>query len=498
MSLDPDQPISAEELRRTTANGGAATILSQGLRFVIRVASQIAIARLLLPSDYGLLAMVAPVVDLVMLFGNLGLAQALVQQETITQRQVNSLFWIGMAALGVVAIITACLSPAIAWFYHEPRLLEITLVLALLIPLSGLSSVHNSLLSRNMQFVRLATLDVLAPLMGLLIGFICAWLGWGYWSLIAMSTAETITSTVLVWIYSKWRPNAPHIDKDVWSMVKVGGHVTGYGLANYAMVSADKVLLGATQGETALGIYSKGYGIIAQPISQLTLPFGRVALPLLMRLRSDPEMYRRTFRRMIQMMLLVGLPGLVATMVLSEPLVRLLLGMQWEESVGVVSWLCLGGMASSLHSSTYWLFLSQQRSAEQLRYTISTSIISVIGFAIGLPWGVLGVSISASMTFFFLCVPIIMWGATRVGPVSGADILKATIPLYAINVVAGLVVHFLAKNMGHIDSLIPIGILFIVAYLVFGSILLITPYGRNILKESLRIANQFNPRRRQA
>lgn len=494
MSLDPDQPISAEELRRTTANGGMATIVSQMIRFVIRILTQIAIARVLLPSDYGLLAMVAPVVDLVMLFGSLGLGQAILQQKDITQKQVSSLFWLGMAAITGVAVLTACLAPVIVWFYHEPRLLDITLVLALLMPLSGLSSVHSSLLSRNLKFVQLASLDVLGPAMGLIVGMVTALLGWGYWALVAMSTAETLTSTVLVWSFSKWRPSAPQIDKSAWAMVKVGGHVTGYSLSNYALVSADKVLLGATHGETALGLYSKGYGIIAQPISQLTLPFGRVALPLLMRLRDDPETYRRTFRRMIQMMLVASIPGLGATMALAEPLVRMLLGKQWEGSAAVVSWLCLGGLGSSLYSSTYWLFLSQQRSGEQLRYTIAATVISVTGFAIGLPWGVLGVSASASITFFFLCMPIVMAGATREGPISGIDIFKATVPLYALGLVSSVATYLVYRQIGTIHNLIYVGLLFVFNYAVFMGLLVTTAGGRNIVAESIRVYKQLKRR----
>ncbi|HIK46689.1 MAG TPA: oligosaccharide flippase family protein, partial [Leptolyngbyaceae cyanobacterium M65_K2018_010] len=117
-------------LRTRTVRSGAITISAQGLKFAITMASTIVLARLLTPGDYGLVGMVTVVLGFVQLFKDLGLAEATIQQEEITHQQVSTLFWINVAFSLLIALLVALLAPGIAWFYHEPRLIGITLLLA--------------------------------------------------------------------------------------------------------------------------------------------------------------------------------------------------------------------------------------------------------------------------------------------------------------------------------------------------------------------------------
>ena len=475
--------MTDDHLRRTSARGGLILAISQGAQFLIRLTSQIVVARLLVPADYGLVAMVTPIIALVALFGNLGLTQAIIQQRDISHEELNTLFWIGVAANILAALVTAALTPLAAWFYREPRVILIALMLALLLPISAMSSVHSAILNREMRFSRMAIVDLLTAGLALIVGVVSALNHLSYWSLVLMTATEAVMKVLLVWLLTQWRPSRPRIARGATAAVLVGAHVTGYNLAGYLTTSADNLLLGAFRGESELGLYDRGYKIVTQPMTQLAAPFSRLALPLLMRLRNDEPRYRNVFRRMNQMMLLLALPAILATMIFARPLVILLLGDQWAKAAPVIAWLSLGATGSTLYSSTYWIFLSQGRSRDQLTFVFLTSAISIAGFVTGLKWGATGVAAGASLSFLLLSVPLTFWGATRIGPVSTRDAVAPLVPLF----VSAIVTSFILTNINRLflpnDSLALFFFVYFLSYIVFSMSLCLSRAGRQILRE---------------
>src|SRR5215469_14037543 len=230
-----DSDIGA--LKRHSVQGSAMTFAAQGLKFLVKIATQILIARLLVPADYGLVAMVAPILALSYLMGDLGLGQAVIIQRDITSAEISSLFWFGLLLNCSLAAGLMAISPGIAWLYHEPRTMPITLISASLLPVSGLAAQHMALLNRHMRFTALAVLDVAPPALGLAAGLAAARSGWGYWSLIAAAVAETLAMVVLAWSLSDWRPQRPTRALRVGRLIRVGSHITGYNLAGYATTS---------------------------------------------------------------------------------------------------------------------------------------------------------------------------------------------------------------------------------------------------------------------
>jgi PST family polysaccharide transporter len=490
MSSDLNAVIDPEFLKQRSVMGGAATLVAQGLRFLIRLTAQIAIARLLVPADYGLVAMVAPFIGLVQLVADLGLGQAVVQHANIQQQEISALFWLGLAVNIAMAVLVALLSPLLAWLYDEPRLILISVVLAGLIPVAGLTTQPAALLSRNLRFHALAMLDVAPPAVGLVAGLTAACLGLGYWSLIISAASESIFGTGLIWCLSSWRPSFGAIGKSAWPLVRKGGHLTAFNLAQYLTTTFDNILIAITQGAVALGLYDKAYKMVTQPVGQLLTPANRVAIPLLVRLLPEPDRYKRAYVSMLQVLLLFGVPGILFVLMMSKELVLTLLGPRWNGIAPIVSWFCLGSFASPLYSSTSWLFISQGLSGQQLRYGVITSIVSVVGFAAGLPWGPAGVAAGAGLSFFFLATPLTCWGATRTGPVKSEDLFFAILPLLVA--LAGtaatltVLISFVAvQGIGLVLA-------FIATYGSFFSVLLCLPGGRDFLRKVWELRTMFN------
>ncbi len=492
MTADDDltQAIDGGQLKRRAVRGAAATMASQGLKFIIRLASQIAIARLLMPADYGLIAMVAPLMALLQLVAELGLGQAVVQKAEVRQKDISALFWFSLLVNVGLAAVLALASPLIAAMYGEPRLTNIVLVFAALLPISGALMVPSAMMMRNMRFYAMAAVDVGGPLAGLVSGYWTALSGYGYWSLVIALAVESICSAILYWTFSGWRPSWPSYSREVWSFTRVGGHVIGYNLANYVTSSADAILLGMVGGKVELGLYDRAYRLVTQPLMQLMNPFSRVAIPLLNRLRDDPARYRAAYRTMLEVMLLAGLPAILFLMIYSRPLLLIVLGPNWIEVAPVVSWICCGAIASPIYASTFWLFVSQDRTGEQLKYAWTMSAVSLASFAAGLPWGAAGVAASAGLAFLLVSTPIVCAAATRVGPVSALDLVKGLAPIAAAAGLAGAALAGLIRSYPT-PGIISLGAVLAVAYSVFLLGLLVIPAGRRILLDAWNLRTQL-------
>jgi polysaccharide transporter, PST family len=479
--------IEAAALKRRTVHGGVATFIAQGCRILLRLASQIFIARLLVPADYGLVAMVYPILALLQLVGELGLGQVAVVHRDISSAEVSTLFWLGLLTNTALAMLLALASPLIAELYHEPRLVAVTLILAALLPVASLTTQHIALLNRDMRFGALAVLDFVPPALGLATGITAARFGWGYWSLIGVAIAETFGTLVVTWSFSRWWPSLPSYSARIWSLVRFGTHITVYNLANYVTVSVDHILLGATQGAIALGLYDRGYKLVVQPLLQLTAPISRVAVPLLSRLGPTDVRYRRAYLDMVSAMLLIGTPGILVGMVTAKTLVVFLLGRQWEAVAPIFAWFCFGGLASPIYSSTFWLFVTQGRTSQQTYYVTVTSVISVLCFIAGLPWGAVGVSAGAALSFVFLTTPLVCWGATRTDAVKLSDLAGALLPFVIAALATAGVLEVAASHLPPIGAALRIGLCLPLAYATFLTALLCLPGGNPVVRKAWQI-----------
>src|SRR5262249_2176449 len=160
---------------------------AQGASFVLRVGSLMLLARLLDPKDFGLVAMVTVLTGVFNLFRDAGLSTVTVQRPSITNDQLSTLFWMNMLVGVIMAVLTVAAAPALVAFYHEPRLIRVTLALASGFVLNAAGVQHSALLQRHMRFFALATIETVALLVSIIVGVGMASRGYGYWALVWMT-----------------------------------------------------------------------------------------------------------------------------------------------------------------------------------------------------------------------------------------------------------------------------------------------------------------------
>src|SRR2546423_1295398 len=246
-----------DNLKGRTISSGLITIAAQGIKFALNLASIMVLARLLTPRDFGLYAMVTTIMGYVVTFKDAGLSTATVQREGITHAQVSNLFWINVALSGALSLLLAAGSPLVAWFYREPRLVPITLILSSTFFLSGLTIQHTALLNRQMRFTALAFIQIASMLTGVIIGIGMAWLGYRYWALV-FSNVVTIAVTVpLTWCAIPWRPQLPSRGTGTKSLVRFGTSMAGGGYIYALAKGTDSMLVGGFYGADSIWLYSR-------------------------------------------------------------------------------------------------------------------------------------------------------------------------------------------------------------------------------------------------
>ena len=215
------------DLKGRSLRGGALTLVAQGAKFALQTASTIVLARLLTPADFGIVAMVTAVIGIANWFADVGLSEATIQQEEITQNQVSTLFWINVTVGAVLTVVIAALGPLLARFYREPRLTGITLLMSVSFLINGLRVQHDALLKRQMRYKSLALRDVVSYAIAVTLAITLAWAGGGYWAIVALPMAVNFFQMVLSWFMIRWRPGLPRRDAEIGSMLAFGGNQIG-------------------------------------------------------------------------------------------------------------------------------------------------------------------------------------------------------------------------------------------------------------------------------
>jgi len=223
-------------------------------------------AHLISPSAFGLVAMIAPVLRFVQLFNTMGLLEAVIQRQSITHRELSSLFWVNLTGSVLLALVFAALAPLAAWLYGEPRLPEVMLTMCIILVVGGLSAQPMALLNRKMRFLPLTLIDIISTLSAAVVGIGMATLGFGYWALVGMQLANSITLCILAWFFARWRPSWPHWEPGIVPLLGFGGHITAFGVLGFFSESFDRVLLGVATGSLALGLYDRSATLVLMPL----------------------------------------------------------------------------------------------------------------------------------------------------------------------------------------------------------------------------------------
>jgi PST family polysaccharide transporter len=479
------------DLKGKTIRGGLITIIGQITKQLLTIGSTAILARIITPEDYGVIAMVTVVIGFVALFKDLGLSMATIQREMIDHEQISTLFWIN-ATLGLATfLLLCCLSQIIALFYGEERLTWVTVGLSVGFLFSGLSVQHRAILKRQMKFASLLTVDITSFLIGAVAGIVAAIGGLNYWALVIMHSLISFCELICTFALCPWIPQAKINIKKVKQMLGFGLNLTGFSIVNYFSRNADNLLIGKIFGPQTLGIYSKAYSLLLLPLRQINNPIASVAIPALSRLTGTPELYKRYYLGILEKITIITMPGIAIMIVTSDWLIILLLGPQWIEASRIFAVLGLVGLVQPIANTTSWLFISQDRTKEQFKWGIISSILTIISFLAGLPWGAFGIAASYSVSGLIIRTPLLLWLIGRKGLVKTHDFIKILALPSGLTFVVFIILILLRWVTKIQEPIYGILIFTSVGLIITTLILIISPRGKLCIKDFKNIADNL-------
>jgi PST family polysaccharide transporter len=388
------------------------------------------------------------------------------------------------------------ITPAVAGFYNDHRVAGVLAALSVLIIVNSLSYQQIALMHRRMEPVPILLIDIAPVLANVLASITTARLGFGYWSLVFGQLVHTFTAGVLAWTLSPFRPAWPRALAKTLPLMKFGAHLTGLSLASFAAASLNPLVVGRLFGAWEVGLFDRGFKLVSMSFIQFLTPLSRIAETSLARLYGDSNEYRQAYLQFSEALILFLVPGLVCLVFMSDYAVLVLYGREWTATSPIVSWFAAASLLAPVGAAATWLFVSQGRTRQMLQFGLVGQGLSVLSLVLGLPWGVVGVAVSAAI-FSLPIHGMTVWGATRDGPVSLAHFAKMLLPIAVSVMVAAALVYgaSLQVHRFSIHPLIALTIGLLTAYLGTGLALCATPPGRRIIKNARRAAEMLRESR---
>lgn len=350
--------LRMDDVARRSTSGALWAMAAAALKVVVQLGSVAVIARLVPPAEFGLVAMVLPLVMIGVSLSNFGLAMAIIQRPQVTHRLANTLFWANIAlALTICGVLLAS-SPLVAQFYEEPKVGPVLAVLSLSILFSAALVPYYAIIRRQMRFRAAETVTVLAEFLAAAIAVTAAWAGASYWAVVTQQILFPALSVLGLIMATRWRPSPPPLERAMWGeargAITFGGFVALSGLLTQAMQSLGTVIAGRMFSEAAAGAYFRGWTLANYPAARFGIALGGALVPGLSRASTDDAAFRRLYMDTLRRVAFLLAPLGVLIVSGADLIVALLLGPMWTEAGPILGWLGLLALGAPLTLTLGW------------------------------------------------------------------------------------------------------------------------------------------------
>jgi len=459
-----------ESLKKKTVKGVAWTSLDQvatlGFAFVIGVI----LARLLSPSDYGLLAMIAVFNAIAMAFVNSGFGNALIRKPDLTEDDNSTAFYFNVVAGVVMTGFIWLIAPWVAIFYDKPILTQLLRVEGLLLIVSSLTIVQNTQLSRALNFKAKMIINITSQIIAGAVAIFAAYHEFGVWSLVIQHVASSIIRLILLWIISPWRPRGRWNKSSFRYLWGFGSKMLASGLLDTVYVHIYPIIIGKVYSAADLGQYTRANGYAALPSQGLTGVMQQVTFPVLSQIQEDDDRLASSYRRILRFSVFVIFPVMVGMAALARPLVICLVTDKWAQCVPYLQVMCFASMWYPVHAINLNLLQVKGRSDLFLRLEIIKKAIVTIAIFVSVPFGIMGICIGSICTSI-ICLAINTYYTGKLIHVGFFRQMKDMTPTLLASLAMGAIIYFAVMPINNDIIKLAIGIpLGIIVYLAIAKV----------------------------
>lgn len=361
----------------------------------------IILARLLSPSDYGTVGMIAVFFAISGIFIDGGFGAALIQKKNVSDEDMSTMFFFNVGMATFFYIILFITSPWIAEMLNTPVLKDIIKVSGLSMVVGSIGSVQYNMLTRKIDFKTPAFIYVGSNVFSGIVGIILAYEGYGPWALVFQGFSRTVISVIWVWIYSKWRPKLVFSKKSFKEMASFGSNLTINAILDKIYNEGTGFLIGKFYKPEQLGYYTKGQGNATLPSTFLSNVVSGVLLPVMSKIQDDEHALLHAYSKFMKVMSMVILFGIMLMIALAKPLTIFLYSTKWLPAVVFMQIFCLRYMLYHIHRVNWDLLVVKKRTDLCLKKELVNKIWNFGFLAIAIPFGVQAIAWSSVLASVF-------------------------------------------------------------------------------------------------
>ncbi len=376
-------------------------VSTQGISFIV----SIILARLLLPEEFGLIALLSVFMALGNVLINSGMSQSLIRTTNPTQEDYSTVFFFNMLISVFIYVLMFLLSPLIAKFYNEPILIDIIRIYCLIFIINSLSVIQYTKLTKELNFRKQMIISIPSLILGSSVGIFMAFHGYGVWSLVWSGLIKSAALSMQLWLFTKWKPAF------VFSKEKIKYHFNfGYKLSIAAIIDSlfsdiYTIIIGKMYNPIYVGFYNRANTLKQYPTKNFTTVLNQVTFPLFSKIQDDNDQLKNAYKKIMQMAAFLIAPTLLIMAALAEPLFRFLLTEKWLPAVPYFQILCMGSLFNPISVYNLNIITVKGRSDLHLKLSIVKKIVLLIFIFGSIKWGIYGLllaQIPLSVAGFFL------------------------------------------------------------------------------------------------
>lgn len=367
-------------------------ILAQGVSFIL----SIILARLLLPSEYGIIAMVMVFINIANVFTSTGFGEALVQKKDADELDFSTVFFCTLSLSIIIYIILFVGAPYIAEFYHTREIIWVLRILSIKIVLSSIATVQHAYVQKRMIFKKFFFSTLGGTVVSGVLGIILAYSGFGVWALVFQYLTNTIIDILVLLKTVPWHPRLMFSVERAKRLMDFGWKLVFSNLINAVYNELRSLIIGRSYSSADLAYYNKGNQIPALAITNIDTAIGNVVFPA-MSAAEDRERLKTIGRRAMKTTSYIIFPIMIGLIVVSRPLILLLLTDKWNNSIIYMQILCLYWMSQPIQTTNWQIIKAVGRSDLCLKLEILKKAIGIIMVVIAMRFGVFAIAVSAAM-----------------------------------------------------------------------------------------------------
>ena len=362
----------------------------QGIQFLIGII----LARLLPPSDFGVIAMLTIFLAISQTIIDGGFSNALIRKVDRTEADYSTVFIFNIVIGILLCLIVVGAAPYIAAFYEMPQLSSVMKVLALTLLFNSFSVVFYAILTINIDFRSIAIANFVSAVISGVIGIFMAYQGWGVWSLVYQSVSRSIINTILLAVLAKWRPKFLFSRDSFVGLFSYGSKILLSSLINTVYANLTPMIIGKFYTSKDLGYYDRGRQFGVLPINYIVQTYERVTFPIMSQLQNDNTRLIDAYRKYIKSASLIMFIVVMLIIALAKPIILVILSAKWVEAIIYLQLFCVAEMFNHVTRLNLVLLQVKGRSDLFLRLEIIKKTISLSMLLCAAPFGIIAICIS--------------------------------------------------------------------------------------------------------